>query len=68
MPPLAVSVALAPLQMLALEGVMEGSVLTVTVLDAVAVHPLAFVTVTLYVVVVAGLTVMLALVEPVLHE
>jgi len=34
------------LQMLAEFGLMEGSRLTFTVLDAVAVHPLALVTVT----------------------
>lgn len=68
MPPVAVSVALAPLQMLALPGVIAGSGLTFTVLEAVAVHPPVPVTVTLYVVVEVGLTVMLALTDPVFHE
>ena len=40
---------------------------TVTVTDAVPEHPLAFVPVTEYVVVEVGLTVMLAVVCPVLH-
>lgn len=68
MPPVAVSVALAPLQMLALEGVTVGNGLTLTVLDAVAVQPLAVVTVTEYIVVEVGEIVMLALVEPLLQE
>ena len=40
---------------------------TVTVTEAVPEHPLAFVPVTEYVVVEVGLTVMLAVVWPVLH-
>jgi hypothetical protein len=44
-----------------------GNEFTVTVLVVVAVHPAAFVTVTVYVVVVAGVTVMAAVVPPVLH-
>lgn len=45
-PPVAVSVTLAPLQMLALLGVTFGWGVTFTVRDAVAVQPLALVTVT----------------------
>lgn len=69
-PPLAVSVALAPLQMETVAGKMAavGEGLTVTCLDVEAEHLLASVTVTEYVVVDGGLTVMLAVVSPVLHE
>ena len=47
-PPLAVSVVLCPLQMVALVGLIAavGALFTVTDLLAVAVQPLAFVTVT----------------------
>ena len=45
-----------------------GSGFTVTVCDATAVQPLASVTVTLYAVVLAGDTVMLAVVAPVFHS
>ena len=67
--PEAVRVTLAPAQIapgLLIEAV--GGELTVTVLEAVAVHPLLSVAVTLYVVVEAGETVMEELVEPLLHE
>ena len=48
-PPLAVSVTLPPVQILAVAGEIEavGSGLTLTVRDVVAVHPFASVTVTL---------------------
>ena len=48
-PPLAVSVTLAPLQIIAVAGTMEavGFAFTVTIRDAVAVQLLAFVTVTM---------------------
>ena len=45
-----------------------GKALTETVTDAVFEHPLEFVPVTEYVVVEPGLTVMLAVVWPVLHK
>ena len=56
--------------MLTVAGEMEavGKGFTVTVREAVAVQPLLSVTVTLYVVVAAGLTVIAAVVAPVLHE
>ena len=56
--PVAVSVTLLPVQMEELEAfaVTVGSGFTVIVFVAVAVHPLAFVPVTVYVVVVAGVT------------
>jgi hypothetical protein len=44
-----------------------GNGLTVTVLVAVAVHPLALVTVTVYVAFAVGLTLIDAVVSPVLH-
>lgn len=71
-PPLAVSVALSPVQMIpsllvapdisvtVMDGV--GSALTVIVEEEVAVHPSAFVTVTVYVVFVLGETVIAAVV------
>lgn len=72
-PPVAVRVTLAPLQMVpSLLAVPEvsatviagiGSGLTVMVVDAVAVHPSALVTVTVYVVVTIGETEPVAL-EP----
>lgn len=60
----------APLQTAATGGEMEAVSVEVTVIvpEAVAVQPLASVTVTLYTVVTEGLTVMLALVAPLLHE
>ncbi len=69
-PLLAVSVALAPMQMLTVAGEItaDGFGLTVTVLEAVAVHPFASVTVTVYVVVVEGETVISFVKTPVLHE
>ena len=48
-------------------AVTFGIWLTVTVMDVVFEHPLEFVPVTEYVVVEVGLTVMLAVVCPVLH-
>jgi hypothetical protein len=69
-PPEAVSVMLDPLQTDAVGGEMDALnvVVTVTVAEAEAVHPLEAVAVTLYVVVEVGLTVMLALVVPLLHK
>jgi hypothetical protein len=65
-PPLAVSVWLAPLQMLAEAGVIlaVGLAFTVTCLLAVAVQLDALVTVTVYVVVVVGEKVAVALLPP----
>jgi len=68
-PPLAVKVAFCPLQIG--DGLLMlavGFVFTVKVLESVSVQPLAFVTVTEYVVVEEGETVMLAVVAPLLHE
>jgi hypothetical protein len=67
--PLAVRVADPPTQIVEDDAliVMEGDALTDTVNAAVAEHPLAFVPVTLYVVVEEGLTDILDDVEPVLH-
>jgi hypothetical protein len=45
-----------------------GIAFTVTILEVTAVHPAAFVTVTVYVVVVAGDTVIAAVVALVLHK
>ena len=69
-PPLAVSVALAPAQIETVAGEIEavGNGFTVTGFDAEAEQPLASVTVTVKVVVDTGLTVMLCAVAPVLHE
>ena len=69
-PPLAVNVALAPLQMFTVAGEMDavGSGLTFTVRDVDAVHPFTSVTVTEYVVVETGETVIETVVAPVLHE
>ena len=66
----AVSTELSPTQMLTSEAatVITGSGLTMTWMLAVPVQPLAAVPVTLYVVVVVGLTVMPAVVCPVLHS
>jgi hypothetical protein len=69
-PPDAVIITLPPAQnVVEPVGVMTGigSALTVTAWLAVAVHPLAFVTVTVYVVVVAGETVIAAVVAELLH-
>ena len=69
-PPLAVSVALAPAQIDTMRGEIEGvgKGFTVTVLDVLPVQPLASVTVTENEVVDEGLTIMLAAVEPMLQE
>ena len=69
-PPDAVSVKFPPMQIAAVAGMMEAVKVevTVTVPEADAVHPPAPVAVTLYIVVVLGLTVMLPEVAPVLHE
>ena len=69
-PPLAVRVALAPLHIETVAGKMlaVGFEFTVTVRDIVAVQLFALVTVTVYVVVVAGFTVILAVVPALLHE
>ena len=63
------SVVLSPIH-ITVEPVKDtvGLGFTVTVLVAVAVHPLAAVTVTVYVVVLAGLTVMEAVVAAVFHK
>lgn len=62
--------ALCPSQMEMVAGEMpaEGRGFTFTVLEADAVHPFASVAVTVYEVVVVGLTVILAEVDPLLHE
>ena len=68
-PPLAVSVVLWPTQMtLVPEMLGVGKGFTVTVLVDEAVHPPAPVTVTVYVVVAPGLTVIAAVVAPVFHK
>lgn len=69
-PPLAVSVALAPLQIEIAAGKIEatGSGLTFTVREAEAVQPLSSVTVTEYEVLDEGDTVTKFPVAPVLHE
>jgi hypothetical protein len=69
-PPAAVSVDEAPIQIVGLAGVMlhVGSGFTVTVVEHELVHPAALVTVTVYVVVVVGLTVIAAVVAPVLQR
>jgi hypothetical protein len=68
-PPLAVSVLLPPTHIAAGAAVIDGagSVLTVTVLDAVAEQALASVTTTEYVVVVVGDTVVAAVMSVLLH-
>jgi hypothetical protein len=68
-PPDAVSVVFTPAQIFTVAGEMEavGEVFTVMLLDAEAVHPLALVTVTVYVVLETGLSVMVAVVAPVLQ-
>jgi hypothetical protein len=60
----------APVQIDAGEAsaVTSGNGLTVTVMEAVFEHPMELVPVTVYVVVVSGLTVMLADVAPVFHR
>jgi hypothetical protein len=69
-PPEAVNVAEPPTQNDESEIAMlhVGPGFTVTVVEQVLVHPLPFVTVTEYVVVAVGLTVMEAVVAPVLHR
>ena len=69
-PPDAVSVDEAPTQIDGFAGVMlqTGSGFTVTVVEQELVHPCALVTVTVYVVVAVGLTVIAAVVAPVLHK
>ena len=65
----AVRVLLSPTQMLASEAatVITGSGFTMIWMLAVPVHPLAAVPVTMYVVVAVGLTVIAAVVSPVLQ-
>src|SRR5688572_450750 len=69
-PPAAVNVAEPPGQITKVGHVIAhgGAGLTVTVVEQVLVQPLAVVTVTVYVVVEAGLTVIEAVVAPVLHR
>ena len=69
-PPDAVSVAEPPLQIFGLAGVMLQleTLVTVTVVEHELLHPLALVTVTVYVVVTVGLTVIAAVVAPVLQR
>ena len=65
----AVSVELSPTQILASEvvTVMTGSGLTITVTAPVVTQPSGLVTVTLYVVVTTGETVVVAVLAPLLH-
>src|SRR5258706_457619 len=69
-PPDAVNVDEPPTQIAGFAGVMlhDGSGFTVTVVEHELVHPLALVTVTVYVVVIVGLTVIDAVVAPVLNR
>jgi hypothetical protein len=69
-PPVAVSVDEPPTQIDGLAGVIlhVGGGVTVTVTEQVLVHPLPFATVTVYVVVVVGLTVIEAVVSEVLQR
>jgi hypothetical protein len=68
-PPAAVKVVLAPLQITDVPVMLAvGNGLTVTVLVAVDVQPLALVTVTVYVASAVGLTGIVAVVAPVLHK
>jgi hypothetical protein len=68
-PPAAVNVVLPPLQITDVPVMLAvGNGLTVTALVAVAVHPLALVTVTVYVASAVGLTGIVAVVAPVLHK
>jgi len=68
-PPLAVNVVFSPTQILADAGDIDGvgKAFTVTVALVLAVHPAALVTVTVYVVVVAGFIVIADVVAPVLQ-
>lgn len=68
-PPLAVRVALSPLHIATVAGVMDavGTAVTVTNLDSVDEHPFA-VTVTVYVVLVVGEKVAAALLPPLLLQ
>jgi ABC-type nitrate/sulfonate/bicarbonate transport system permease component len=70
LPPLAVKVAFCPSQIVIVAGEMVGvgSGFTFTVLEAVAVQPLPSVTVTEYVVLEDGFTVIMVAVAPVLQE
>ena len=67
--PFAVNVVLCPEHIVAgdAEAVTVGNALTVTLTDAVPVHPAVLVPVTEYVVVALGVTVMLAVLPPVLQ-
>jgi hypothetical protein len=69
-PPVAVSVDEPPIQIDGFAGVMlqTGGGVTVTVTEHVLVHPLPFATVTVYVVVVVGLTVIEAVVSEVFQR
>jgi hypothetical protein len=68
-PPVAVNVVEPPLQTIDVPVMLAvGSGLTVTVLVAVDVQPLALVTVTVYVASAVGLTGIVAVVTPVLHK
>ena len=66
---MAVSVALSPLQIVAMDGEMDavGVVLNVTVCEAVAEQLAPILTVTVYVVVLVGETVIAAVFEPLLQ-
>jgi hypothetical protein len=67
-PPVAVKVVEPPLQITDVPVMLAvGNGLTVTALVAVAVHPFALVTVTVYVALAVGLTLIDAVVSPVLH-
>ena len=77
MPPEAVSVAAAPVQMMPSFGIVPdasvslmeavGNGFTVMVVETEAVQLFAFVTVTVYVVVIAGVTAITAVIAPVLQ-
>jgi hypothetical protein len=68
MPPLAVNVVLCPLQIVVVPPMTTmGNAFTVTNCVLVDVHPLAFVTVTVYVVLALGLTLMATVVAVVDH-
>jgi hypothetical protein len=67
-PPVAVKFVEPPLQITFVPVIVAiGKALTVTVLVAVAVQPFALVTVTVYVALAVGLTLIDAVVSPVLH-